>query len=91
MTKKEDKIEMPNGMTVRFAPGCFDGFEGSQEELDEFVKEITEMFQNADMDELMDNGTVVDLGDIEQLENNPEIAEALEHLININENQRNLH
>lgn len=32
-------------MKVEFAPGCFDNFEGTQEELDDFIKEITSMFE----------------------------------------------
>lgn len=31
-------------MKIEFAPGCFDNFEGSQEELDELVNEIKRMF-----------------------------------------------
>ncbi len=43
-----NSIKLPNGMELVFAPGCFDSFEGPQEELDEFVKEITESFVNGD-------------------------------------------
>jgi hypothetical protein len=35
-----------------FMPGCFDEFEGTQEELDEFVKEIKEIFNSKSMEEL---------------------------------------
>jgi len=38
MTEKK----LPNGMKLVFAPGCFDNFEGTQEELDALVKEIEE-------------------------------------------------
>jgi hypothetical protein len=31
---------------ITFEPGCFDTFEGTQEELDELVAEITEMFSD---------------------------------------------
>ncbi len=31
-----------------FAPGCFDDFEGTQEELDALVKEIQDGFDNGD-------------------------------------------
>jgi len=44
MTKKELKIE--------FAPGCFDNFEGTQEELDEMVAEIQNMFANKSSEEI---------------------------------------
>lgn len=38
--KKEIKIE--------FAPGCFDNFEGTQEELDALVAEIKNMFASGE-------------------------------------------
>jgi hypothetical protein len=53
--KKATKIE--------FAPGCFDNFEGTQEELNELMAEIQRMFESGeleamavevDMDALMD-------------------------------------
>ena len=52
MAKKEIKIE--------FAPGCFDSFEGTQEELDELIAEITRM---AESGELEANSRPVDLDD----------------------------
>jgi len=30
-------------MKIEFAPGCFDSFEGTQEELDAVIAQITEM------------------------------------------------
>jgi hypothetical protein len=41
-----------------FAPGCFDSFEGTQEELDELVTEIKRMFESG---EAMENSKPVDL------------------------------
>lgn len=35
-------------LEVIFEPGCFDDFEGTQEELDELVAEITHMFQSGE-------------------------------------------
>jgi hypothetical protein len=35
-------------LNVTFAPGCFDFFEGTQEELDQWIKEIQEAFENGD-------------------------------------------
>jgi len=32
------------GLKIEFAPGCFDQFEGTQEELDQLISEIKEMF-----------------------------------------------
>lgn len=31
---------------VEFAPGCFDGFEGTQEELDGLIQSITQMAES---------------------------------------------
>jgi hypothetical protein len=33
---------------ITFAPGALDSFEGTQEELDELVAQITEMFESGD-------------------------------------------
>lgn len=46
-------------MKIEFAPGCFDGFEGTQEELDAFVAEIQRM---ADSGELEANAQPMELG-----------------------------
>ncbi len=35
-------------MKITFAPGCFDNFEGTQEELDEMMKEIHQMFESGE-------------------------------------------
>lgn len=56
MTEKKLKIE--------FAPGCFDHFEGSQEELDNLIKEITDMFTNMTPEELMAQSQQVDIDDL---------------------------
>ena len=52
MSKEEKKP-----LEIVFAPGCFDDFEGTQEELDEMIAEIGELFERAspvDLDELSD-------------------------------------
>jgi hypothetical protein len=41
MTDKDFKLE--------FAPGCFDDFEGTQEELDQLVKDIRDMFADGSL------------------------------------------
>ena len=43
MSEDKKKIE------VIFAPGCFDGFEGTQEELDEFIQQIREMAESGSL------------------------------------------
>jgi hypothetical protein len=35
-------------LKIEFAPGCFDNFEGTQEELDELVKSIKDMFASGE-------------------------------------------
>jgi hypothetical protein len=47
-------------LKIEFAPGCFDDFEGTQEELDELIKEITRM---AESGELLENSVEVDLSE----------------------------
>ena len=47
---------------VAFAPGCFDEFEGTQEELDSLIKAITESFENGKEPEFVE---VVDLSEEE--------------------------
>ena len=37
---------------ISFAPGCFDNFEGTQEELDEVINEITKVFQDMTPEDL---------------------------------------
>ena len=39
-------INMSNNkeLKVTFAPGCFDSFDGTQQDLDDMMEEITEMF-----------------------------------------------
>jgi len=41
----EEKIK------VVFAPGCFDDFEGTQEELDKLISDINMLFNSGDFDE----------------------------------------
>lgn len=53
MKNKHKETQMPKDdkskMQLEFAPGCFDNFEGTQEELDEMVAEITRMFESGEM------------------------------------------
>lgn len=60
---------------IEFAPGCFDDFEGTQEELDELIGTVTEMFANLTPEELMAQSQEVDIDAL--LEEDPEFAEAL--------------
>jgi len=42
---------MNKKLKVVFAPGCFDDFEGTQEELDELVAEIKSMAERGEFEE----------------------------------------
>lgn len=66
-------IEEMKNLKIEFAPGCFDNFEGTQEELDQFIAEIKEMFatgealalaRSIDLDDISDE----DLEFLEKLE-----------------------
>jgi hypothetical protein len=55
-------------MKIEFAPGCFDDMEfASQEELDAFVAEITEMFANMTEEEMQANSHELTDEDIENM------------------------
>ena len=47
-------------LQVEFAPGAFDSFDGTQEELDALMAEITDMFSNMTVEEF-ESQTVVAL------------------------------
>ena len=63
---------------VEFAPGAFDHFEGTQEELDAFQKEIMEAIANMTPEELAEESVVVDEDYLDELyEEDPEYAQTL--------------
>jgi len=70
MTKK-------NPVKIEFAPGAFDSFEGTQEELDEFIAELQRM---ADSGELEKHSVALD--DEAWLELSPEEQAVIEAAIN---------
>ena len=47
---------------VVFEPGCFDNWEGSQQELDELVKDIEQAFSDPDFLKSMEN--IVDVSEL---------------------------
>ena len=68
---------------IVFMPGCFDSFEGTQEELDELVAEIKQIFEPGEPP-----GKEIDL---EQLaEEDPEIAEKIFKILQDDDVQRKL-
>jgi len=51
-------------MKVQFAPGAFDDFDGSQEELDALIAELEEMFGSMTPEELAAQSRQVDFADL---------------------------
>lgn len=43
---------MNKELKIQFAPGCFDSFEGTQEELDAMIADIQKMFEGKTPEEL---------------------------------------
>ena len=63
--KKFDELsadEMKD-LKIEFAPGCFDSFEGTQEELDEMIAEIKRMFASGEAQAL---ARPLDLDDLDE-------------------------
>ena len=58
--KLEDAMTDPKELKVEFAPGCFDGFDGTQEELDELIEEIRRMVSSG---EILEQSRPVDFDD----------------------------
>lgn len=52
-------------LEVKFAPGCFDTFDGTQEELDALMAEIQETFANMTPEELAEQSQPVDEDELE--------------------------
>lgn len=60
MTDKKIKVE--------FAPGAFADFDGTQEELEEFIAEIKSMFEGKTREEIEAIGRPMDEDDFEKLD-----------------------
>lgn len=48
----EIKMTQDKKIKVEFAPGCFDSFDGTQQELDDIVAHIREMAESGQLEEL---------------------------------------
>lgn len=70
-------------LTLEFAPGCFDNFEGTQEELNELMAEIQRMFESGEMEA---NAVEVDIETL--IEQDPEYAEAIMRSFSDNPNDK---
>ena len=65
-------------LKVVFAPGAFDSFDGTQEELDALMAEITETFANMSAEELAAQSREIDLEQLAaDLDLNPEVLDAM--------------
>jgi hypothetical protein len=63
-------------MKVEFAPGAFDNFDGTQQELDQLQREVIEMFQNLTPEELAARSSPLDEETFAELcEENPTMVE----------------
>lgn len=63
---------MNKKLKLEFAPGAFDAFEGTQEELDELIAEITKL---AESGELLNDSRAINIDEL--MEDDPEAAEAI--------------
>jgi hypothetical protein len=66
----------PKEYKIEFAPGCFDTFDGTQEELDALMAEITRMLHSG---ELEDKARIVDIDDLMDSDSS-EDQRLLEHI-----------
>ena len=60
---------------IVFAPGCFDNFEGSQEDLDELILEIKSMFEGKTREEIESMSRTVNIDEL--IDDDPETAEKI--------------
>ncbi len=70
---------------MEFAPGCFDNFDGTQEELDELIKGIQDMILSG---EIFEKGRPVDIDEL--IDEDPELAEKLVRSLTDETPKRNL-
>lgn len=74
---------------VEFAPGAFDQFEGTQEELNELVAEIQNMFANKTREEISSMSRPVDVEAF--VKEDPNTAKKILQTLNDNQSSRKLH
>lgn len=66
---------MTKPIEIIFEPGCFDNFEGTQEELDQLIAEIRSQFEGKTPEEIEQMSRPVDIEEI--FNEDPELAEAI--------------
>lgn len=62
---------------IVFAPGCFDNFDGTQEELDELISEIHRMVESG---EIFEKATPVDIDGMLEEFTEEELAEIIKEV-----------
>lgn len=75
---------MNKKLKITFAPGAFDSFEGTQEELDAFIKEIEDSIHSG---EFLSQSEEVDLDELEK--SDPELAKQIRASIDPNTRKLN--
>lgn len=70
-----DDEEEVKSMKIIFEPGCFDSFEGTQEELEELMASIQAEFAGKTRDEIEEMANVVNLEDL--MKDDPEFAQQI--------------
>jgi hypothetical protein len=75
-----------NSKKIEFAPGCFDEFEGTQEEMAEIIAHLTQLAESGEL-ELMSEPVDID----ELIEEDPELARRLSDIVTDTQTARNLH
>lgn len=74
-------------MKIVFAPGCFDDFDGTQEELDEFVAELQRLVESG---EIFEKSTPVDIDELLDEMSDEEVEEFLNEVESENTTPRTL-
>ncbi len=67
---------------IEFAPGCFDNFEGTQEELDAFMAELQNKFSSMTREQIEAESRSIDEEYLEEMfEKDPEYAAKLVQIL----------
>lgn len=76
-------------LKIEFVPGCFDDFDGSQEELDELISTITNMIEDGSFMENSKPMTEADFNDL-PIEIQESIARDLDQILNGQDREKKL-
>lgn len=81
---------MTKEIKIQFAPGCFDNFDGTQEELDAMVADIQKMFEGKTPEELEAMSRPISIDELLEDEtiSDDEFENILEALVNTDNVQK---